>query len=272
MAFFTRTNILKLLAGVMLILGLLLVLSIGVVFYFAPQLSEEVFSASQYFWFNYEPRVQGLWWNGAGAVFLYIAGVILFLFARNFFRRSVHAEYFFLAIFAFSFWFESLRIISLVIFNLKLPLGLISFITRLIFSVRLLGLLAVFFTSLYLFDFQYQRFDFLFLLMLITSLILGFSLPLNQELVLSNGLARLLDEKGLFIIYFSFFLILFFNLALALQRGRHLLLILGIALLLISRELLFFILSPLSLGLSIAIFSGGAFCLYRDFIKNFALS
>jgi hypothetical protein len=230
------------------------------------------FFESHPFWFSYDISPVGEIVNAAGIVLLFALGLGALNCYRILFKRMAQAEIFFFALFLFSLVPETLRLAVLALQLLEAPpvLGLI--LSRVVYGSRVFGLFALFFGSLYALDLQYQKFEVAVAVMLGFSLFLTFVIPFDSQLLLTNGLYKVSDEQGLFIIYYSLMLLLCVNYIIAMIRGRGFLMPLGMLLLLVGREVLVFTLSPVTLGLGAAVCLTGIILAYRGFESTFNLA
>ncbi len=230
------------------------------------------FFESHPFWFTYDIIPYGEIMNAAGTILLFIAGAVAYYFFRVFFKRIGQAEVFFFSLFLFSLVPEALRFVILALQLLAIPplAGLI--LSRIVYGCRVFGLFSLFFGSLYSLDLQYQKFEIIVAAALAFAFLLTFSIPFDSQLLLTNGLFKLSDEQGLFIIYYSLIVLLSVNYIISMVRGRVFTVPLGILLLLVGKELLVFTLSPITLSAGVLICLGGIFSIYMGFESTYSLA
>ncbi len=272
MAFSTRLSLLNLffILGLCLIAGFCVNAAVSLVFGTSGE--RPVFLESEQFWFVYTITPFGETSSVVGMGLLAAAGFVGFVFFRIFFRNTGQGELFFLSLFLFSLLPETLRLAS---FNLQLwhasPLiGVI--LSRVVFGSRMFGLLALLFGSLYALDFQYQKYEMVVLAMVLVSFLLTFSLPFDPQLLLTNGMFKLNDEQGVFILYVSVAALLVVNNVISVVRGRTWWILAGVCAMLAAREMMVFALSPLPLVGGGILFAGGAAAAYLGYKSQFNLS
>jgi hypothetical protein len=200
---------------------------------------------------------------------LLVAGFFFATLFRVFFKKIGQPEIFFFALFFFSLFLETLRLSTICFELLKLPPFFLIVLSRIVYAGRVFGLMSLFFASLYALDFQYQKFEIVVAVMLLFAFFLSFSVPFDSQLLLTDGLFKLSDEQGMFIIYFSLTVFLVLDCIIAMIRGRTILILIGVVLLLAGREFLFFSLSPLLLVVGSGCLIGGFLLTYKGFETHY---
>ncbi len=230
------------------------------------------FLESQQFWFMYVITPYGSAASIVGMAAAAAAGLIAFILFRALFRNTGQGELFFFSLFLFSLLIETLR---LAVFNVQrlgaspLP-GII--LSRMVFGGRIFGLLALLFGSLYALDFLYQKFEIIVAAMTLTAFLIALSLPFEPQLLLTNGLFRLSDEQGLFILCVSLTGLIVINNAITVFRGRVPSILAGIAFMVAAREMLLFALAPPALIVGAVFFAGGLVLTYLGYKTQLNLS
>jgi hypothetical protein len=230
------------------------------------------FLESQQFWFTYVITPYGSASSIIGMASAAAAGFIAFIFFRILFRNTGQGELFFFSLFLFSLLFETLR---LAVFNGEL-LGVSSLpgviISRIVFGGRMFGLLALLFSSLYSLDFLYQKFEIIVAAMTLLAFLLGLSLPFEPRLLLTDGLFRLSDEQGLFILCVSLVILIVVTNVITVFRGRTPSIPAGIVAMILAREMMLFALSPVALIGGGVLFIGGFVFTYLGYKAQFSIS
>jgi hypothetical protein len=223
------------------------------------------FFESHIFWFIHDQVPIGSVWSIASTVVLTFFGFFAFVVLRVFFKKIGQAEVFFFSLFIFSFLLDSLR---LVIINLKYfsfsPLFGI-FLSRTVLGSRIFGLLCLFLSGLYALDFQYQKFEIIISVSAFVSFLFAFILPFDPQVFMTNGLYKLSNEQDFFILYLVIVVFISINSITTIARGRTLLIPVGIWGLLVSTEILFFSLSPLSFGIGTILLLGSFIVTFKGF-------
>lgn len=226
------------------------------------------FFSSQSFWFIYETTGHGMLESIIAAVCLVAGGFIAFYLFRIMFRKTGSAEVFFIALFFFSLLFEVFRcgMYLVEIAGIAEYFSLVG--TRIVFFGRLFGLLCLFAASLYGGDFHYQKFEIVIGVSILIAGFLAFSISFDKAVMLSNGLLKMSDESGLFIIFTALKGLVIANYVIFNAKKHSLHSIGGILLVLSGRELLFFSLNPVFLGIGICAGIAGCILLYRT-LENY---
>jgi hypothetical protein len=219
-------------------------------------------SETQLFWFLYDPQAPVSIWDELGIGLIYLISFIAFFRFKLLFKKTGSSELFFLELFIFSLLFEVFKCGTFVVEYFQWPEALNIFFVRTVYFGRFFGLLAIFFSSLYAVQLDYQKYNILIGIITLVAFALAISISLETNNLLSNGLFKLGDEQGLFIMMtaLKFFSIITFVVA-ALKRDVALL-ISAVCFLLIGRELLLF--SP---GI-IFIVVGGVFLISGVILTN----
>jgi hypothetical protein len=228
------------------------------------------FFESHAFWFIHDQVPGGSVWSIAGAVILAFFGFFAFVVLRVFFKKIGQAEVFFFSLFIFSFLLESLRlvVINFQFFSLSPDFGI--FMSRVVWGSRIFGLLSLLLSGLYALDFQYQKFEIVMAVMVSISFLFAFVLPCDPQVLLTNGLYKLSNEHDFFIIYFVIIFFISITNIITLTRGRTLIIPVGIAGILLAREILIFSLSPFWLGLGVILLLGSFIVAFKGFGSLFS--
>jgi hypothetical protein len=224
------------------------------------------------FWFTYNVSSTGFVPSVIGMALLAAIGFAFLNIFRVYFKKTGQAEIFFVSLFFFSLLPETLRLGVMNIQLLDLPKLIGIILSRVVIGSRIFGLLCLFFGSLYALDFQYQKFEIVVSAVTLVSFLLTFSIPLDSQLMLTNGLFKMSDEQGLFILYSCLVLFIVATYLITIVRGRSFFIFAGVCFLLIAREILFFALSPWALICGSAVFIIGGISALKGFESHFSLT
>ncbi|MBN1798671.1 MAG: hypothetical protein JW822_08835 [Spirochaetales bacterium] len=192
------------------------------------------------FWFVYEYNAPASFWDELGIVIMYLISFIAFFRFKVLFKKTGSSELFFLGLFIFSLLFEVFRCGSFLVQHFAWPETLNIFFIRTVYFGRFFGLFAVFFSSLYALQLDYQKYNILIGIIALVSFALAISVSFKNNILLSNGLFKLGDEQGLFILLSALKLFTILTFVVAAFRRDLAMLIPAVCFLLIGRELLLF--------------------------------
>jgi hypothetical protein len=138
-------------------------------------------------------------------------------------------------------------------------------LTRMIYWARFVGLLGLLLTGLYCIDFKYRRYGVLSAVIFLVSFAIAAYIPVDRTVFLMQLTWKLGDEQGVWFVSLIIGALALCTAAAAApvkKSARYLWLAAGLALLLTSRELLFFGANPMILAAGLAALTGGiALCL-----------
>ncbi len=223
-------------------------------------------------WFLYRPAADAAAaaapWRIGAAVVASLLALAAVLRARGIYRRSPSPIIPFLMMFLLTLGLECLRAATALIAAVEGPVSVSVFVTRVIYWGRFAGLLGLLLAGLYGLELKYSRVMVLGGLVLLVSFAMAAYIPVDRTTLLAQLTWKLGDEQSVW----------FVNLALAAlsvltgvvsalaHRGRRsTLLAAGIALFVISREVQFFALQPLSLAAGLAAQALGTIVCLRSF-------
>ncbi len=192
------------------------------------------------FWFIYEHNAPVSLWDELSIVIIYLISFITFFRFKLLFKKTGSSELFFLNIFIFSLLFEVFKCGSFFVAYFNWPDAINIFFIRTVYFGRFLGLFAIFFSSLYAFQLDYQKYNILIGIIALVSFALAISVSFETDTLLSNGLFRLGDEQGLFIMMSALKLFSIITFVVAALKRDVVMLIPAVSFLLIGRELLLF--------------------------------
>jgi hypothetical protein len=220
---------------------------------------------AQLFWFYYAPSAEASIWDEAGIVLIYLISFIAFFRLKLLFQKTGSSELFFLEFFIFSLLFEAFKCGSFVVDYLQWPPVLKIFFVRTVYFGRFFGLLAIFFSSLYAMQLDYQKYNILIGIIALVAFALSISISFDMDNLLSNGLFKLGDEQGLFIMMTALKLFSILTFVVAAFKRDLALLISASCFLLIGRELLLFTPGP------VFIIMGGLFLISGIVLANYKI-
>jgi presenilin-like A22 family membrane protease len=145
------------------------------------------------------------------------------------------------------------------------PITAAVVLTRIIYGARFAGLLGLLFAGLYCIDFKYRRYGVLTAVIFLVSFAMAAYIPVDRTEFLMQLTLKLGDEQGVWFVSLIIGVLALGTAAVAAtakKNGKYLWLAAGLALLLVSRELLFFGVNPVLLAAGLAALAGGtALCL-----------
>ncbi len=220
-------------------------------------------------WFIYHDQPEGgspgaLWRIGAAMAAACIAAAAAFR-ALALIGRNGSMLFPALMLFLFSLGPECLRAGTAYLYATDGSISAVVVLTRMIYWARFTGLLGLLLTGLYCIDFKYKRYGVLTAVIFLVSFAMAAYIPVDRTVFLMQLTWKLGDEQG---VWFMSLIIGVLALctasaaALMKRNGKYLWLAAGLALLLASRELLFFGSKPtiLAAGL-VALTAGSVLCL-----------
>ncbi len=199
------------------------------------------------FWFVYGNQTPNPLWDETGVALLYLIGFTAFLRFKILFKKTGSAELFFLVLFIFSLLFEVFKFGSFFVHYLNWPDALSIFFVKSVYFGRIFGLLAIFFSSLYTLSMDYQKYNIIIGVMALVSFALAIYIPFDTQSPLSNGLYKLEDEQGVFILLSAIKLLCIINFVVVVFKRGIFMLLPAILFLLAGRELLLFAPGPVTI-------------------------
>jgi len=215
-------------------------------------------------WFSYHDPPQGgspgaLWRIGAAIATSCIAAAAAFR-ALALFRRGGSMLFPSLMLFLFSLGPECLRAGTAYLYAMDGSISTVVVLTRMIYWARFVGLLGLLLTGLYCIDFKYRRYGVLTAVIFLVSFAMAAYIPVDRTVFLVQLTWKLGDEQGVWFVSLIIGALALCTAAAAAparREGRYLWLAAGLALLLVSRELLFFGANPVILAAGLAALTGG---------------
>jgi len=228
-------------------------------------------------WFIYHDPPEGgspgaLWRIGAAMAAAVIAAAAAFR-ALALFGRSGSMLYPALILFLFSLGPECLRAGTAYLFATDGSISAVVVLTRMIYWARFVGLLGLLLTGLYCIDFKYRRYGVLTAVIFLVSFAMAAYIPVDRTVFLTQLTWKLGDEQGVWfmsLIIGALALCTAAAAALVKRASRLLWFAAGLALLLASRELLFFGDNPVILSAGLAALTGGILLCMRMVLALYA--
>jgi hypothetical protein len=186
---------------------------------------------------------------------------------RRLFRRTASLEIFFFLAFIVSLSFDALKILNLVFIAFHAAPYYGTIVTRVAYFGYFLGLLSLFASSLFSGDSHYQKMGTILGIILAFSISLAYTLPIDSTVFHANLLYRVSGEEFILLVRFGLEILTLFSFGrsaflsgTAEQRS-----ILGAAVMVIlGRELLFFLSSPLFIMTGSVLLVGGSILFSRN--------
>jgi hypothetical protein len=221
------------------------------------------------------------WWflygsgpHGSPAALVRIAGAIAAaavslaaaFSARRLYRAVPSPILPFLGLFLFSLSFECLRAAAAWLYAADRSIEAAVVLTRVIYWGRFVGLLSLLGAALYCADVRYRKYAVPAGIALVVSFAMAAYIPIDRTVFLAQLTWKLGDEQGVwFVTLVISLLVLAASSATVISRGdrRCLPITAGFALLMVSRELLFFSLAPLAQGCGLLCLAAGAILCLR---------
>jgi hypothetical protein len=216
-------------------------------------------------WFDYqEPGAAtslAALWRLAAAAAAAAVGILAATRAFALFNKSASPLLPFLMLFFFSLSLEGLRAGMAILYAADGSIGAGIFITRVMYWGRFVGLLALLASGLYCVDMKYRRFGVLAGALFLVSFAMAAYIPIDRTVFLAQMSWKLGDEQGVWFVNLTIGLLVLLTSAggaITRRDRRFLWLAVGMALLLTSREILFFATSPIVLAGGLACLAGGS--------------
>jgi hypothetical protein len=215
-------------------------------------------------WFIYHDPPEGgspgaLWRIGAAMAAAVIAAAAAFR-AFALFGRNGSMLFPALILFLFSLGPECLRAGTAYLYATDGSISAVVVLTRMIYWARFVGLLGLLLTGLYCIDFKYRRYGVLTAVIFLVSFAMAAYIPVDRTVFLTQLTWRLGDEQGVWFMSLIIGALALCTAAAAApvkRSARYLWFAAGLALLLASRELLFFGADPVILCGGLAALAGG---------------
>ena len=166
----------------------------------------------------------------------------------------------FLMMFLLSLGLECLRAGTAALYAADRSIAVSLVLTRIIYWGRFVGLLSLLCAALYCIELKYRRFLMLAGLVFLVAFAMAAYIPLDRTVFLTQLTWKLGDEQSVWFVNAVIGIITVATVGAAVisrRDRRYLWLALGLALLLASRELLFFAVNPLLLGVGLVTLAGG---------------
>jgi len=216
-------------------------------------------------WFQYldvdpGPALGAVWRVAAAAVAACI-GIGASLQAYALFRKGGSPLLPFVILFLLVLSLECLRAGTALLFAEDSSIAAAIVLTRVMYWGRFVGLLSLLVAGLYCVDMKYRKFGVLCGVVFLVSFAMAAYIPIDRTVFLAQLTWKLGDEQGVWFVNFMIgLLVLATTAAAAVSRRdrRFLLLALGMAALLASREILFFAVNPWVLVGGLACLAAGA--------------
>jgi hypothetical protein len=212
------------------------------------------------------PVSASLLWSLAGIGSTALFSVVGGFGFRRLFRRTSSLEIFFFLTFIVTLSFDGLRILNLLFIMENLSPYYGTFVTRIIYFGYFLGLISLFASSLYSGNEQYQKMGMVVGLILLFSLALAYTLPVDSTVFHRSLLYRVGGEQYILLVRIGLEILALigFGRSAFLSGAREQWIICGsIGMVIIGRELLFFLYSPLLIGAGFLLLTGGTFLFSR---------
>jgi hypothetical protein len=211
-----------------------------------------------------------LWRIGAAAAAALVS-IAAVLRIRVLYRREPSPILPFILVFLFSLGVECLRAGTAVLFALDGPVSPSILLTRVIYWGRFVGMLGLLAASLYCTELKYGKLFPITGVVFLVSLAMAASIPVDRSVFLAQLTWKLGDEQSMAFVNLAIgALTILAAAAAALTRGgpRFVLLAVGLAVLVGSRELEFFAARPMLLGAGIVAQAAGAVLCMRAFARE----
>lgn len=199
-------------------------------------------------------------WSVIGMLLLgLVALVTLSLFVR-YFRKITAPEIFFFAVFVLSVALDQLKVAQLwlVIANQPQEIGVV--VTRTVLFGHIMGIFSLFASSLYVAGVEYQKTGTILGIAALVAFTLAYTIPVDSLVLLPNLLYRTGDERGLQIVSVILYLLVAVNYVYAMitnGAGETGVLLAAMVLVIVGRELLYYLASPLAVILGGVFLSAG---------------
>jgi hypothetical protein len=221
-------------------------------------------------WFQYQDADPGASlgavWRIASAAAAACIGILASLEAYALFRKGGSPLLPFVILFLLSLSLESLRAGTALLYAADSSIAAAIVLTRVLYWGRFVGLLSLLIAGLYCIDMKYRKFGVLAGAVFLVSFAMAAYIPIDRTVFLAQLTWKLGDEQGVWFVNFMIGLLVLATTAGASSaRGdrRFLWLALGMALFLVSREMLFFAVNPWVLAGGLACLAAGAIVCLR---------
>jgi hypothetical protein len=194
-----------------------------------------------------------LWYSG-GLFLLILICFFSCTVLKRLYQRTASAEIFFFMFFLFSISFEVIWLWSGVAIVTGAPVFLGILLSKILLFGRFFGLISLLFSSLYAIEMSYQKFPILMLSPVLISLALTYTLPIDSSALTNNFLYKLGDIKSHWIVTIVLEIVTILNFLIAAykrEKPSFAWIALGVLLILLGREMLIFMHSPLPIAISI---------------------
>jgi hypothetical protein len=196
----------------------------------------------------------------AGAIAAAAVSLAAVFRARRLFRIVPSPILPFLGLFLFTLSFECLRAAAAWLYAADRSIEAAVVLTRVIYWGRFVGLLGLLLAGLYCADLRYRKYAVPAGIIMVVSFAMAAYIPIDRTVFLAQLTWKLGDEQGVwFVTLVISLLVLAASSVAVLSRGdrRCLLITGGFALLMVSRELLFFSLAPVAQGCGLLCLAAG---------------
>jgi hypothetical protein len=207
-------------------------------------------------------------WRIGGAAASALISIAATFRLRAIYRREPSPVLPFIMMFLFSLGLECLRAGIAALFALDAPVSISILLTRVIYWGRFVGMLSLLVAGLYCTDLKYRTFFVVAGVVLLVSFAMTAYIPLDRTVFLVQLTWKLGDEQSVWFVNLAIgILTILTGAAAALTRGgpRFVRLAIALALLVGSRELLFFAVQPGLLAAGIVAQGAGAILCLRAF-------
>jgi hypothetical protein len=202
-------------------------------------------------WFQYnDPSAQitsGALWRIASAVVAACIGLAAAFRSLILFRRGSFPIHLFLMMFLFTLSLECLRAGTALLYTGDRSIAAAVVLTRIMYWGRFVGLLGLLLAGLYSIDLKYKKYAVLVGVVFLVSFAMAAYIPIDRTVFLAQLTWKLGDEQGVWFVNLIIGILVVATSAGASavrKDRRYFWLAGGLALLLVSRELLFFGMTP----------------------------
>jgi hypothetical protein len=190
---------------------------------------------------------------------------------RRLFRRTSALEIFFFLAFIISLSFDALKILSYYLTVIHAPAFYGTIVTRAVYMGFFLGLLFLFTGSLFSGELTYQKLGTVLGLVLVFSLALAYSLPVDETVFLPNLLYRVGGSDYILLVRFgleALTLLGFARSAYLVGSAGQWFICLAVLLMMLGRELVFFLSFPPAIAAGFALLVCGALLFSRKIYEK----
>jgi hypothetical protein len=199
-------------------------------------------------------------WYLAGLFALLLICLVSSFVLTRIYRRTASAEIFFFLFFLYSISFEAIWLWNAIAIVKSAPIFLGITLSKVVHFGRFFGLISLLFSSLYAIEISYQKFPILMLSPILVALALTYVLPIDSSVLMTSFLYKLGDEKSHWIVTLALEVVTVLNYLIAAYRrekNQFVWIATGVFLILLGRELLSFMLGPLTIVLSLVLAVAG---------------